>query len=64
MITLGMSIAPSPLINHVGLVIDIDAHLDSVGSHDELRAKIEGVRTVKNAVFEAVITDATRALMR
>ena len=64
MVNLAMTIAPSPLINHVGLVIDIDAYSESISSNDDLRAKIDGVRDVKNAVFESVITDATRALMR
>jgi uncharacterized protein (TIGR04255 family) len=55
---------PPPLINHVSMVLDIDVfrteHLP--GRETDLWDCIDAVRPLKNAIFEACITDEARKL--
>jgi uncharacterized protein (TIGR04255 family) len=56
--------APAPLINHVSLVLDIDVFRTEQipGRDDDLWNCIDAVRPLKNAIFEACITDQARKL--
>ena len=56
---------PSPLINTVSIVLDIDLfRTDEIPGRDEdLWECIESVRALKNSIFETCITDSTRRLI-
>lgn len=55
---------PSPLIDHVALVLDIDvATNDAIPSREEAMWEVAGkLRHVKNEFFETIITDDSRRL--
>ena len=57
---------PSPLIDHLSFTIDIDiATLGAVPTHEvKLWELIDSLRTYKNDLFEACITDETRKLFQ
>jgi uncharacterized protein (TIGR04255 family) len=57
---------PSPLIGHTSLILDLDVALDTnlPTNNESLWAAIDRMRLRKNEVFEACITDKTRALFR
>jgi uncharacterized protein (TIGR04255 family) len=57
-------LSPPPLINHVSLVLDIDVfRTEQVPHRDaDLWNCIDPVRELKNAIFEACITDQARKL--
>jgi len=56
--------SPAPLINHVSMVLDIDVfRTDQIPGRDaDLWDCIDTVRSLKNAIFEACITDEARKL--
>jgi uncharacterized protein (TIGR04255 family) len=56
---------PSPIIGRQSLILDLDVSraLDLPGNDTDLWASIESMRDRKNEVFEACITDRTRALL-
>jgi uncharacterized protein (TIGR04255 family) len=55
---------PPPLINHASVVLDIDVHRTEQipGRNLDLWDCIDAVRHLKNAIFEACITDEARKL--
>jgi uncharacterized protein (TIGR04255 family) len=57
-------VSPAPLINRVSLLLDIDIfRIEQIpGREAELWECIEQVRPLKNAIFEACITDDARRL--
>ena len=57
-------VSPAPLINHVSLLLDIDVfRTEQIPGRDtDLWASIDAVRELKNAIFEACITDEARKL--
>jgi uncharacterized protein (TIGR04255 family) len=59
-------IAPPALIDHISIMLDIDVSLqqDIPVKRDDAWQAIEDLRSVKNRVFESLITDATRDLFR
>ena len=56
--------SPPPLINHVSMVLDIDVFRTEQipGREADLWTNIDTVRPLKNAIFEACITDEARKL--
>lgn len=50
------------LIGHGALLVDVDAYIEIEMETRELFEQLEGVREVKNAVFEGLITDEARKL--
>lgn len=56
--------SPAPLINHVSMVVDIDVfRTEQIPGRDaDLWDCIDAVRSLKNAIFEACITDEARKL--
>ncbi len=56
--------APAQLIDHGAIVVDVDAYIEADMDFRSLNDRIEGVREVKNAVFESLITDQARQLFR
>jgi len=61
---LNASNAPSPLLDTMSFIIDLDIsrEKDLPQNEDALWSLIDGVRAHKNRVFEACITDKTREL--
>jgi uncharacterized protein (TIGR04255 family) len=57
-------VSPPPLINHVSLVLDIDIFRTEQipGRDSDLWNCIDAIRPLKNAIFEACITDEARKL--
>ncbi len=57
-------VTPSPLLNHVSLLLDIDIFRTEQipGSEAELWRMIDDARPIKNRVFERCITDESRKL--
>jgi uncharacterized protein (TIGR04255 family) len=57
--------APSPIIGNSSIILDLDISrdLDLPANETDLWAFIDLMRTQKNEVFEACITDKTRALL-
>jgi uncharacterized protein (TIGR04255 family) len=57
-------VSPAPLINHVSIVLDIDVfRTEQIPGRDtDLWDCIDEVRPLKNAIFEACITDESRKL--
>jgi uncharacterized protein (TIGR04255 family) len=57
-------VSPAPLINHVSMLLDIDVfrteHIP--GGDTDLWDCIDEARSLKNAIFEACITDESRKL--
>lgn len=58
--------APSPLIDHLSFTIDVDvATMGAAPTHEvKLWELIDSLRTYKNDLFEACITDETRKLFQ
>jgi uncharacterized protein (TIGR04255 family) len=60
------AVIPSPLVNHLGFVVDIDISRDQTGGAPQkdadLWSLIDRMRIYKNDVFERCITDRARAL--
>jgi uncharacterized protein (TIGR04255 family) len=56
--------ADSPLLNYGSVVLDIDVYFDNIfsGTPEEMWESAEELRHVKNSIFEACITDRSRAL--
>ena len=63
---LQLAVTPSPLIDHLSFIIDIDisSNLPVPMRDDELWEFIGGLQDRKNQLFESCITDHTRALFR
>ncbi len=63
---LQLAVTPSPLIDHLSFVIDIDisSNFPVPMRDDELWEFIGGLRDRKNQLFESCITDHTRALFQ
>jgi len=63
-LTINSSLVPSPLVNHVSVVFDIDIWTsDKIPQSDEeLWERIGQIRAHKNRVFEASVTDKARDL--
>jgi uncharacterized protein (TIGR04255 family) len=57
-------VSPAPLINHVSMLLDIDVfRTEQIPGRDkDLWDCIDEVRPLKNAIFEACITDESRKL--
>jgi uncharacterized protein (TIGR04255 family) len=57
-------VSPAPLIDHVSMILDIDTfRTEQIPGRDaDLWACIDTVRPLKNAIFEACITDEARRL--
>ena len=55
---------PSPLVQTNSFLLDLDLSMEQAlpTSEKALWETIEGLRSVKNSVFEACITDRTREL--
>ncbi len=63
---INVSSVEPPLLDHSSFSVDIDVvTTDDIPTKEELIwDRINGLRTSKNSVFEAIITDATRALFK
>lgn len=63
--TLQSAIVESPLISHGGILLDIDVYSMVAGplSDNDIWTRIREMRTWKNTIFEAAITDRTRNLI-
>jgi uncharacterized protein (TIGR04255 family) len=63
-LVLNASSVPSPLVKAVSFILDLDiSKTDDIPQNDEkLWAFVEKVRTYKNRIFEACITDRARQL--
>lgn len=61
---LNSGLVPSPLVNTVSLLLDIDIarEIDTPQNDEALWEFVDRVREYKNEIFEACITDRTRAL--
>ncbi|MCF8505475.1 MAG: TIGR04255 family protein [Caulobacter sp.] len=55
---------PSPIINHVGLIVDIDIYAETEAQLSRLGDELAAIRDVKNAVFEGMIRDRARELFQ
>ena len=57
-------VAPPPLLNHISLLLDIDLFrtAEIPANEDELWKLVDGVRGLKNRIFESCITDEARKL--
>jgi uncharacterized protein (TIGR04255 family) len=57
-------VSPPPLIDHVSLLLDIDVFRTEQipGRNEDLWNCIDAVRPLKNAIFEACVTDEARKL--
>ena len=62
MVNVNMGIAPPQLIDHAALLVDVDAYREAEMDSRDLGDILNGVRDVKNSVFESLITDQSRAL--
>lgn len=56
------TLVPSPLIDHAGILLDIDIGAEKLASFTDLKGKREQARAIKNTIFEELITDASRQL--
>ena len=65
-VNVNYSSAPSPLVAHSSFLLDIDVFReDGIPSNDDELWELVGLlRDHKNAVFESLITDRTRALFQ
>ena len=63
-LVINSSLVPSPLVNHISIVFDIDVvrQEDVPQNDEELWALIERIRGHKNRVFESSVTDRAREL--
>jgi uncharacterized protein (TIGR04255 family) len=63
--TITSTLAPSPLLNHVSLLLDIDLFRthDIATKESEFWPLVEQARSVKNEIFESCITGETRRLI-
>jgi len=66
MLHLNQTLIPPPTLNLVSVVLDLDLFCkDNVPSEDqEIWKRFEILRTRKNEVFEACITNKTRRLIK
>jgi uncharacterized protein (TIGR04255 family) len=60
MINVNSGITPSPLIDHAAILVDVDAYIEGPMDFKTVLERIDGVRGVKNSVFESLITDSAR----
>jgi uncharacterized protein (TIGR04255 family) len=58
--------SPSPLIDHVGLVVDLDfgLELEVPQQWSDITATLERMREIRNLTFDATLTDAAKSLIR
>jgi uncharacterized protein (TIGR04255 family) len=63
-LVINSSLVPSPLVDHVSAVLDIDISrgADAPQRDDEIWALIDRIRVHKNQVFEESVTDKARGL--
>jgi uncharacterized protein (TIGR04255 family) len=63
-ITLNSAPVPSPLVNHLSIVLDIDIgiQIGTIISDSEMWQKLQEMRKLKNQIFEDCITDQARKL--
>jgi uncharacterized protein (TIGR04255 family) len=54
--------APPQLIAHGALMVDVDTFVDGDMDARQAMETLDGARTIKNAVFESLITDEARKL--
>jgi len=65
-VILNASSAPSPLLNTISFIVDLDIsrEKDLPQNEDEMWSLINRVRAYKNDIFEACVTDRARVLFR
>ncbi len=62
-LTINTSAVPSPLIDHMSFVVDIDVGKDNpVQSDEDIYELLNQMRVIKNRVFETCVTDRAREL--
>lgn len=63
---LNTALAPSPLLNHIAIMLDLDVYVErEAPQNDEaLFELLERMRSKKNSIFEACITDKSRELFQ
>jgi uncharacterized protein (TIGR04255 family) len=63
---LNIALIPSPLIGHIALMVDIDvlAEVDLPRKATDIWLRVAELRGWKNAIFEALVTDAARELFQ
>jgi uncharacterized protein (TIGR04255 family) len=63
-LVIGSSLEPSPLVDHISVVLDIDISREHAPPQkdDEIWALIDRVRVHKNRIFEESVTDKAREL--
>lgn len=59
-----VGVMPSPLIDHSGILVDLDVFSLETMDIDLLTERLHGVRDVKNAIFESILNDAARETFR
>jgi len=62
MVNVNSGIVAPQLIGHGALLVDVDAYIEADMDGRALVERLDGVRGVKNAVFESLITDEARRL--
>lgn len=65
-VNLTSSSVPSPLLNHVSFLLDLDVYREQQipKKEDAMWEIVEKMRTHKNIIFEACVTDKARALFQ
>ena len=65
-LTLNTSSAPSPLLGHAAIIVDIDIARegDAPQNDEEIYALLNEIRVKKNDIFEACITPRARELFK
>lgn len=62
LVNVNTGIAPPQLIGHGAILVDVDAYIEEDMDFRTIFERLEGVREVKNSVFEGLITDRARQM--